>query len=745
MSPATEDDLRREEGMYVPRLLGLLGLALSVAVQGWAFTTDQLLKVDILFAGAQPGDERSATATLARCAMDHRLRVALLYATSGEGIGNVAGEEAGPALGFLREEEARRAAAAYDVHRLYFLGAEELGHALRAETVLERWGAEEMLDRLVRIVRLVQPEIVITMSPEPGIEGGQPQAIGRLMTEAYDKAADTRALVAQLDREGLAPWQPKKLYYLCASPGGTKMPTDDISRDLLLPYSKIKARALDFYLSLGGSANLVVRGAAEEFTLAKSVAPMQPNEADLLAGVFAGAGTTPLGLSMRIAPRAATVAQGGSLAVVLTVENQSDKVLQEAWLELILGAEPFPLTLTRDKFPSIGAGETIQVFHQITLPDEVAPGGELPLVGELRALLEGQVAVARTSTTLSVSSPVAIEFKPLPMEASYRAWAAAHGLQHILGPRPVELPAHSGEATTVIVSVDVGTIPPNTSTAIELISPQGWSVTSPKKDYLVRPDSSFEVYFHLIPPPGTPLGAYPIKAEATAGEVNTCEGSIVVTPIAAAEPLQRAVEVDGSLAEWASLSPTPIPHDRICSGEVDGPEDVQGFFWTGYNSSTLYVAVKVVDDVLLSPSPNALHPHRTADSVEIDIDPGGMSEDTISSLKLGIIPQDAAGRCRALRDADARPGWVEAVAPRIQVAAQRTIDGYNVEAAIPAEYLPPITTLGRGVAMGFNILLRDADVPGAEGALSANGTCLAWSAWPAVSTRPHLWGKLVLR
>jgi hypothetical protein len=448
---------------------------------------------------------------------------------------------------------------------------------------------------------------------------------------------------------------------------------------------------------------------------------------------------------MRIAPQAATVAQGGTLAVVLTVDNQSDKVFQEAWLELILGAEPFPITLTRDKFPAIGAGETIQVFHQITVPDEIARGSELALVGELRALLEGQVAVARTSGTLSVSSPVAVEFKPLPMEASYRTWAAAHGLEHILRPRPVELPAHSGEATTVIVSVDVGNIPRNTSTAIELISPEGWSVTSPKKDYLVRPGSSFEVYFHVIPPPGTPPGAYPIKAVAEAGEVDTCEGSIVVTPIAAAEPLQKAVRVDGSLAEWASLSPTPISPDRISSGEVSGPEDLQGFFWTGYNSSTLYVAVRVVDDALIAPSPNALHPHRTADSVEIDIDPGGMSEDTISSLKLGIIPQDDAGRCRALRDSDARPGWVEAVAPRIQVAAQRTIEGYTVEAAIPAEYLPPITMLERGVAMGFNILLRDVDAPDTMRGVSVGEACLAWSAWPAVSTRPHLWGKLILR
>src|SRR4051794_359022 len=64
-----------------------------------------VLKTDLLFVGAHPDDETGLAATLAWYALGKNKVVGCVYATRGEGGGNMVGTQWGTALGILREAE----------------------------------------------------------------------------------------------------------------------------------------------------------------------------------------------------------------------------------------------------------------------------------------------------------------------------------------------------------------------------------------------------------------------------------------------------------------------------------------------------------------------------------------------------------------------------------------------------------------------------------------------------------------
>jgi len=77
-------------------------------------------KLDILFVGAHPDDDSTATATLARYAAQGK-RVGVVTATRGEQGGNLIGPEQGAALGLLREGEERAALGLLGITTVHYL------------------------------------------------------------------------------------------------------------------------------------------------------------------------------------------------------------------------------------------------------------------------------------------------------------------------------------------------------------------------------------------------------------------------------------------------------------------------------------------------------------------------------------------------------------------------------------------------------------------------------------------------
>lgn len=169
-----------------------------------------------LMVTAHPDDENNALLALLAKGDGHR--TALLTATRGDGGQNEIGAELFDALAVLRTEELH-AAHRLDGAEQYFTRAVDFGYSFSVEETLERWGHEEILGDMVRIIRTVRPDVITAMSPE-GRGGGQHhQTSARLAQEAYHAAADPARFPEQI-AEGLPPWQPRKFYFRAGFPFG---------------------------------------------------------------------------------------------------------------------------------------------------------------------------------------------------------------------------------------------------------------------------------------------------------------------------------------------------------------------------------------------------------------------------------------------------------------------------------------------------------------------------------------------
>ncbi|HEX4948109.1 MAG TPA: PIG-L deacetylase family protein [Blastocatellia bacterium] len=154
---------------------------------------------------AHPDDETiAAGGTLARYAAAG-VRVALLCATRGE-WGPISDDALADyeTLGQVREQELRAACEVLGIRWLQFLDLPDGGVDWAMED--ESYGA---LEKVVRAMRELRPQVVITFGPD-GMYGHDDHiAIGRLTTEAFAMAGQAQTLPEQ----NLRPHQPRKLYY----------------------------------------------------------------------------------------------------------------------------------------------------------------------------------------------------------------------------------------------------------------------------------------------------------------------------------------------------------------------------------------------------------------------------------------------------------------------------------------------------------------------------------------------------
>lgn len=248
----------------------------------------ELLKTDLLAVLAHPDDETGMAGTLAAYALGKTSVVAAVYCTRGEGGGNMVGTHSGRALGHLREAELRDCLNTLGVRYCYFLDCLDWAYTESAAATFQKWNKEETLAQLVRLVRALRPDVILTMNPAPNPgQHGHHQAAGILAIEAFSAAADSGRFPLQLSREGLEPWQVRKLYY---GGGNAEFTTTvDVTQPILqgATPASVAARALVHHRSqaFGNIASSPWLQRPQKYALVKSFVPVSVDETDLLAGV----------------------------------------------------------------------------------------------------------------------------------------------------------------------------------------------------------------------------------------------------------------------------------------------------------------------------------------------------------------------------------------------------------------------------------------------------------------------------
>ena len=159
---------------------------------------------------AHPDDEDGGMLTLeSRGKGDTTL---LMTLTRGEGGQNKVGSNLFDVLGVLRTLELTASDRYYGVEQRFSRVA-DFGYSKNPDETFQKWGGHEIpLSDMVRVIRTFRPDVLVARFSGTDRDGhGHHQASAILTKEAFRAAADPNRFPEQI-KEGLQPWQAKKLY-----------------------------------------------------------------------------------------------------------------------------------------------------------------------------------------------------------------------------------------------------------------------------------------------------------------------------------------------------------------------------------------------------------------------------------------------------------------------------------------------------------------------------------------------------
>ena len=159
---------------------------------------------------AHPDDEDGGMLTLE--ARGKGVSTLLMTLTRGEGGQNKLGSNLFDALGVLRTLELLASDRYYGVEQRFSRVA-DFGYSKTPEETFQKWqGHDVALGDMVRVIRTFRPDVLVARFSGTDRDGhGHHQASAILTKEAFRAAGDPKRFPEQI-KEGLEPWQPKKLY-----------------------------------------------------------------------------------------------------------------------------------------------------------------------------------------------------------------------------------------------------------------------------------------------------------------------------------------------------------------------------------------------------------------------------------------------------------------------------------------------------------------------------------------------------
>ncbi|MCW2901219.1 MAG: hypothetical protein JWO67_3484 [Streptosporangiaceae bacterium] len=724
--------------------------------------------LDVLFVGAHPDDEAGGLSTYGQWKEFDHARTGVITITRGEGGGNAAGTEEGPALGLLREGEERRAVGKAGITDIHNLDKVDFYYTVSAPLTAEVWNERETLSKVVRLVRETRPKVMVTMEPAP-VPGqhGNHQEAGRLATEAYLLAADPNAYPEQITREGLRPWRVGRLFNTggATGPTGPKCATDFTPADPSAvvdgvfagrrspgnggrTWALIEREAQRAYVSQGwggfpdppSDPNQI---GCDYFTQIDSRVPYSLDHHDpaaMLEGALTPAkGGLPLGSEFYLTTDTFDVAPGQ--AVKVTAHARSPKTLRNAKATLSLPAG-WKAAGSGD-LGTLGPRERTALFT--VTPPRTAPYGRVRLAANLGT---GH-GFGQTAEAVQVSPAVTGVQQPLPRVQDFDSWALKTGVPALTGRVKPVLPIGSGRSRDV--RVDLANLAPSAESGmVKLDLPKGFTAGPATKPYQLAAGAKGSVTFTVTNSdaslPTSNQGGkggdhdYTITTTNSSGDApDVRTAALNLVPVASFPKAGAAPTVDGVEGPGEYTGPA-LDLSRLWEGTAcESAADCSATGRVTWSADALYVLVKVRDDkagtVL---GADDCKRHWRSDSVEIAIDPRGGSENTSTTFKTGIFPVMSDGKPCFERDADNHQGAGDQTAPGMQVASTVTkpYTGYTVETKIPFKALPAAVDPAH---LGLNIFVYDSDTQDKTGQ-----TRIGWSTWGGVQGDPYRWGMTSL-
>ncbi len=235
---------------------------------------------------AHPDDEDGGMLTLE--SRGHGVTTLLMTLTCGEGGQNKVGSNLFDVLGVLRALELTASDRYYGVEQRFSRVA-DFGYSKNPEETFQKWGGHDIaLGDMVRVIRTFRPDVLVARFSGTERDGhGHHQASAILTKEAFRAAADPNRFPDQI-KEGLQPWQPKKLYIgnVCGF-GATSCPaenytvklnTGQVNPQLQMSYVQFAMEGLRHQLSQGAGGWSVEPG--DRFTYYKLVDSVVPPATD---------------------------------------------------------------------------------------------------------------------------------------------------------------------------------------------------------------------------------------------------------------------------------------------------------------------------------------------------------------------------------------------------------------------------------------------------------------------------------
>jgi len=175
---------------------------------------------------AHPDDEDGGMLTLE--SRGKGVTTLLMTLTRGEGGQNKVGSNLFDVLGVLRALELTASDRYYGVEQRFSRVA-DFGYSKNPEETFQKWGGHDIpLSDMVRVIRTFHPDVLVARFSGTDRDGhGHHQASAILTKEAFRAAADPNRFPEQI-KEGLLPWQAKKLYVgnVCGF-GATSCPAEN--------------------------------------------------------------------------------------------------------------------------------------------------------------------------------------------------------------------------------------------------------------------------------------------------------------------------------------------------------------------------------------------------------------------------------------------------------------------------------------------------------------------------------------